>query len=139
MNLASESRVWLMQSRRRLSVFSATGGRHAALLPIIGWHHYYTDNRQSGITVLEQAKAFMSGTAAAGMDEYGKPAQPRRRYLTRCVTRHASLRRRGRRSRPWPIWVGIRAGVSARMREQTYRNCWSSVIFPALFNGPSKR
>ncbi|MBS2599908.1 type VI secretion system membrane subunit TssM, partial [Salmonella enterica subsp. enterica serovar Typhimurium] len=69
-NLASESRVWLMQSRRRLSVFSATGGI-AALLLIIGWHHYYKNNWRSGITVLEQAKAFMSVPPPQGMDDYG--------------------------------------------------------------------
>lgn len=47
-----------MRSRRRLTVFSATGGV-AALLLITGWHHYYNGNYQSGITVLKQAKAFM--------------------------------------------------------------------------------
>lgn len=45
-----------MRSRRRLTVFSATGGV-AALLLITGWHHYYNGNYQSGITVLKQAKA----------------------------------------------------------------------------------
>ena len=39
-NLATESRAWLIRSRRRLTVFSATGGV-AALLLITGWHHYY--------------------------------------------------------------------------------------------------
>lgn len=57
-NLATESRTWLMRSRRRLTIFSITGGV-AALLLIIGWHHYYNDNYQSGITVLKQAKVFM--------------------------------------------------------------------------------
>lgn len=57
-NLATESRAWLMRSRRRLTVFSTTGGV-AALLLITGWHHYYNGNYQSGITVLKQAKAFM--------------------------------------------------------------------------------
>lgn len=60
----SQSLIWqqraarLIRSRRRLTVFSATGGV-AALLLITGWHHYYNGNYQSGITVLKQAKAFM--------------------------------------------------------------------------------
>ncbi|QUI97232.1 hypothetical protein KCP76_20150 [Salmonella enterica subsp. enterica serovar Weltevreden] len=48
---------WMKPAAAGCPCFSATGGT-PALLPIIGWHHYYTDNRQSGITVLEQAKAF---------------------------------------------------------------------------------
>ncbi|MGU0043027.1 hypothetical protein ACVXHA_08740 [Escherichia coli] len=69
-NLATESRAWLIRSRRRLTVFSATGGV-AALLLITGWHHYYNGTYQSGITVLKQAKAFMDVPPPQGEDDFG--------------------------------------------------------------------
>ncbi|WP_033559006.1 type VI secretion system baseplate subunit TssF [Escherichia coli] len=74
-NLATESRAWLIRSRRRLTVFSATGGV-AALLLITGWHHYYNGNYQSGITVLKQAKAFMDVPPPQGEDDFGNLQLP---------------------------------------------------------------
>ncbi|WP_158664230.1 type VI secretion system membrane subunit TssM [Escherichia coli] len=74
-NLATESRAWLIRSRRRMTVFSATGGV-AALLLITGWHHYYNGNYQSGITVLKQAKAFMDVPPPQGEDDFGNLQLP---------------------------------------------------------------
>lgn len=129
-NLASESRVWLMQSRRRLSVFSATGGI-AALLLIIGWHHYYNNNWRSGITVLEQAKAFMSVPPPQGMDEYGNLQLPLLNPVRDATLAYGDWGDRSRLA-DMGLYQGRRVGPYV---EQTYLQLLEQRYLPALFNG----
>lgn len=129
-NLASESRVWLMQSRRRLSVFSATGGI-AALLLIIGWHHYYNNNWRSGITVLEQAKAFMSVPPPQGMDDYGNLQLPLLNPVRDATLAYGDWGDRSRLA-DMGLYQGRRVGPYV---EQTYLQLLEQRYLPALFNG----
>ncbi len=129
-NLASESRVWLMQSRRRLSVFSATGGI-AALLLIAGWHHYYNSNWQSGVTVLKQAKAFMDVPPPQGIDEYGNLQLPLLNPVRDATLAYGDW---GDRSRfaDLGLYQGRNIGPYV---EQTYLQLLEQRYLPSLFNG----
>lgn len=129
-NLAGESRVWLMQSRRRLSVFSVTGGI-AALLLIMGWHHYYNNNWRSGITVLEQAKAFMSVPPPQGMDDYGNLQLPLLNPVRDATLAYGDWGDRSRLA-DMGLYQGRRVGPYV---EQTYLQLLEQRYLPALFNG----
>lgn len=129
-NLASENRIWLMQSHRKLSVFSATGGI-AALLLIAGWHHYYNSNWQSGVTVLKQAKAFMDVPPPQGMDDYGNLQLPLLNPVRDATLAYGNW---GDRSRfaDLGLYQGRNIGPYV---EQTYLQLLAQRYLPSLFNG----
>lgn len=129
-NLAGESRVWLMQSRRQLSVFSVAGGITALLL-ITGWHHYYNNNWRSGVTVLEQAKAFMSVPPPQGMDDYGNLQLPLLNPVRDATLAYGDWGDRSRLA-DMGLYQGRRVGPYV---EQTYLQLLEQRFLPALFNG----
>lgn len=133
-NLATESRTWLMRSRRRLTIFSITGGV-AALLLIIGWHHYYNGNYQSGITVLKQAKVFMDVPPPQGEDDYGNLQLPLLNPVRDATLAYGDW---GNRSRLL-IWDCIRDDASALMWSRPTCSYWSSVTCLRYLTGWSKR
>lgn len=129
-NLAGESRAWLMHYRRRLSVFSLTGGI-VALLLITGWHHYYNNNWRSGVTVLKQAKAFMSIQPPQGMDEYGNLQLPLLNPVRDATLAYGNWDERSRLA-DMGLYQGRRIGPYV---EQTYLQLLEQRYLPALFNG----
>ncbi|EES5183733.1 type VI secretion system membrane subunit TssM, partial [Escherichia coli] len=129
-NLATESRDWLMRSRRRLTVFSATGGV-AALLLITGWHHYYNGNYQSGITVLKQAKAFMDVPPPQGKDDYGNLQLPLLNPVRDATLAYGDWGDRSRLA-DMGLYQGRRIGPYV---EQTYLQLLEQRYLPSLFNG----
>ncbi len=133
-NLATESRARLMRSRRRLTVFSATGGV-AALLLITGWHHYYNGNYQSGITVLKQAKAFMDVPPPQGEDDYGNLQLPLLNPVRDATLAYGDWGDRSRLAE-----MGLYQGdASGLMWNGPTCNCWSNAIFRRCLTGWSKR
>lgn len=133
-NLATESRARLMRSRRRLTVFSATGGV-AALLLITGWHHYYNGNYQSGITVLKQAKAFMDVPPPQGEDDYGNLQLPLLNPVRDATLAYGDW---GDRSRLADMGL-YGDDVSDLMWNRPICNCWSNVTCPRCLTGWLKR
>nr|WP_265349220.1 type VI secretion system membrane subunit TssM [Escherichia albertii] len=129
-NLATESRTWLMRSRRRLTIFSITGGV-AALLLIIGWHHYYNDNYQSGITVLKQAKVFMDVPPPQGEDDYGNLQLPLLNPVRDATLAYGDWGNRSRLA-DMGLYQGRRIGPYV---EQTYLQLLEQRYLPSLFNG----
>lgn len=129
-NLATESRAWLIRSRRRLTVFSATGGV-AALLLITGWHHYYNGNYQSGITVLKQAKAFMDVPPPQGEDDFGNLQLPLLNPLRDATLAYGDWGDRSRLA-DMGLYQGRRIGPYV---EQTYLQLLEQRYLPSLFNG----
>lgn len=129
-NLATESRAWLMRSRRRLTVFSTTGGV-AALLLITGWHHYYNGNYQSGITVLKQAKAFMDVPPPQGEDDYGNLQLPLLNPVRDATLAYGDWGDRSRLA-DMGLYQGRRIGPYV---EQTYLQLLEQRYLPSLFNG----
>lgn len=133
-NLASESRIWLMRSRRRLTIVSLAGGV-AALTLIAGWHHYYNSNWQSGVTVLKQAKAFMDVPPPTGTDEYGNLQLPLLNPVRDATLAYGDW---GDRSRfaDLGLYQGRNIGPYV---EQTYLQLLEQRYLPALFNGLVKQ
>ncbi|WP_447536869.1 type VI secretion system membrane subunit TssM [Escherichia coli] len=129
-NLATESRAWLIRSRRRLTVFSATGGV-AALLLITGWHHYYNGNYQSGITVLKQAKAFMDVPPPQGEDDFGNLQLPLLNPVRDATLAYGDWGDRSRLA-DMGLYQGRRIGPYV---EQTYLQLLEQRYLPSLFNG----
>ncbi|WP_161538822.1 type VI secretion system membrane subunit TssM, partial [Escherichia albertii] len=129
-NLATESRTWLMRSRRRLTIFSITGGV-AALLLIIGWHHYYNGNYQSGITVLKQAKVFMDVPPPQGEDDYGNLQLPLLNPVRDATLAYGDWGNRSRLA-DMGLYQGRRIGPYV---EQTYLQLLEQRYLPSLFNG----
>ncbi|EFN6096331.1 type VI secretion system membrane subunit TssM [Escherichia coli] len=128
-NLATESRAWLIRSRRRLTVFSATGGV-AALLLITGWHHYYNGNYQSGITVLKQAKAFMDVPPPQGEDDFGNLQLPLLNPVRDATLAYGDWGDRSRLA-DMGLYQGRRIGPYV---EQTYLQLLEQRYLPSLFN-----
>lgn len=129
-NLATESRAWLIRSRRRLTAFSATGGV-AALLLITGWHHYYNGNYQSGITVLKQAKAFMDVPPPQGEDDFGNLQLPLLNPVRDATLAYGDWGDRSRLA-DMGLYQGRRIGPYV---EQTYLQLLEQRYLPSLFNG----
>ncbi len=129
-NLATESRAWLIRSRRRLTVFSATGGV-AALLLITGWHHYYNGNYQSGITVLKQAKAFMDVPPPQGEGDFGNLQLPLLNPVRDATLAYGDWGDRSRLA-DMGLYRGRRIGPYV---EQTYLQLLEQRYLPSLFNG----
>ena len=129
-NLATESRTWLTSNRRRLTVFSATGGV-AALLLITGWHHYYNTNYASGVEVLKQAKAFMDITPPQGIDDYGNLQLPLLNPVRDATLAYGDWGDRSRLA-DMGLYQGRRVGPYV---EQTYLQLLEQRYLPALFNG----
>ncbi len=129
-NLATESRTWLMRTRRRLTIFSITGGV-AALLLIIGWHHYYNGNYQSGITVLKQAKVFMDVPPPQGEDDYGNLQLPLLNPVRDATLAYGDWGNRSRLA-DMGLYQGRRIGPYV---EQTYLQLLEQRYLPSLFNG----
>lgn len=107
-----------------------TGGI-AALLLIMGWHHYYNNNWRSGITVLEQAKAFMSVPPPQGMDDYGNLQLPLLNPVRDATLAYGDWGDRSRLA-DMGLYQGRRVGPYV---EQTYLQLLEQRYLPALFNG----
>lgn len=133
-NLASESRIWLMQSRRRLTIFSLAGGV-AVLSLVAGWHHYYNSNWQSGVTVLKQAKTFMDVPPPTGTDEYGNLQLPLLNPVRDATLAYGDWGDRSRLA-DLGLYQGTRIGPYV---EQTYLQLLEQRYLPALFNGLVKQ
>ena len=129
-NLAGESRTWLMNSRRRLTAFSATGGV-AALLLITGWHHYYNSNYASGIRVLKQAEAFMAIAPPQGTDNQGNLQLPLLNPVRDATLAYGNWGDRSRLA-DMGLYQGRRVGPYV---EQTYIQLLEQRYLPSLLNG----
>lgn len=129
-NLAEESRTWLINSRRRMTLFSAAGGV-AALLLITGWHHYYNNNYVSGVQVLKQAEAFMAIKPPQGIDDYGDLQLPLLNPVRDATLAYGNWNDRSRLA-DMGLYQGRRVGPYV---EQTYLQLLEQRYLPALFNG----
>lgn len=129
-NLAGESRSWLVNSRRRLAIFSGVGGVTALLL-IAGWHHYYNDNYASGVQVLKQAEAFMAIRPPQGVDNFGDLQLPLLNPMRDATLAYGNWDDRSRLA-DMGLYQGRRVGPYV---EQTYLQLLEQRYLPALFNG----
>jgi len=129
-NLAGESRSWLVNSRRRLAIFSGVGGITALLL-ITGWHHYYNDNYASGVQVLKQAEAFMAIRPPQGVDNFGDLQLPLLNPMRDATLAYGNWDDRSRLA-DMGLYQGRRVGPYV---EQTYLQLLEQRYLPALFNG----
>ncbi|MCW2094774.1 UNVERIFIED_ORG: type VI secretion system protein ImpL [Enterobacter sp. BIGb0239] len=129
-NLAGESHAWLINARRRLTIFSVAGGAGVILL-ITGWHHYYNANYASGIQVLKQAKAFMAVQPPQGMDEYGNLQLPLLNPVRDATLAYGDWGDRSRLA-DLGLYQGRRIGPYV---EQTYLQLLEQRYLPSLLNG----
>lgn len=129
-NLAGESRTWLTYSRRRLAVYSATS-TIAALLLIIGWHHYYNRNYASGVQVLKQAESFMEIPPPQGIDDDGSLQLPLLNPVRDATLAYGNWDERSPLA-DMGLYQGRRVGPYV---EQTYLQLLEQRYLPSLFNG----
>lgn len=74
-NIASESKSWLSSYQKRLKVVSVLGAI-VAIGTIIGWQHYYKQNHDAGLAVLEQMKKFKEIPLSTEKDYLGDKQLP---------------------------------------------------------------
>lgn len=129
-NLAGENSIWLGNSRRKLTIFSACGAV-IAVLAVGGWHHYYNKNWQSGVDVLAQAEAFMKVQIPQGTDEYGNLQLPLLNPVRDATLAYGDYREHTMLA-DLGLYQGRRVGPYV---EQTYLQLLEQKYLPALFNG----
>ena len=129
-NLAGESHTWLMNARRRLTVFSVAAGMVVVLLTV-GWHHYYNDNYASGIQVLKQANAFMAVQAPKSMDDFGNLQLPLLNPVRDATLAYGDWGDRSRLA-DLGLYQGRRIGPYV---EHTYLQLLEQRYLPSLLNG----
>lgn len=129
-NLASENRLWLTSSRRKLAWCAAAGVTCIVALTL-GWHHYYRVNWQSGVTVLKQAKTFMDIPLPQGIDDYGNLQLPLLNPMRDATLAYGDYRDRSRLTN-MGLYQGVKIGPHV---EKTYLQLLEQRYLPALFNG----
>ena len=129
-NLAGENSVWLSQTRRRRTLFSALGAA-AALACIAGWHHYYNINYHAGVTVLAQAKSFMDIPPPQGIDELGNLQLPLLNPMRDATLAYGDYREHNALT-DMALYQGVKIGPYV---EKTYLQLLEQRFLPALLNG----
>jgi type VI secretion system protein ImpL len=129
-NLAGENSVWLRHSRRRLALFSGCSFVFL-VMAIVGWRYYYNTNWRAGVTVLNQAKAFMSVPPPQGEDYLGNLQLPLLNPVRDATLAYGDWGERSRLSE-MGLYQGSRIGPYV---EQTYLQLLQQRYLPSLMNG----